>query len=121
MFRVNPVGSLPDCEIVTLIMPPFLLLRHGPRRVQERILVVLSVSGLCLFATVVGDRYFGSSITIGAKGIARVIFLGLDSMTLVILIDGKTRGKGAFTLGFVPVMLYIGLAFRRAWNARESA
>ena len=71
--------------------------------------------GLWLFGTVFGDLYLGSTITNMAKGIARVVFLGLDFTTLAILINGKTRGKIVFTLGFIPVMLNIGLCVPRSF------
>jgi hypothetical protein len=112
MLTVNLVGSLPGCEIVVLLMLPFLLLRRGLSPFRREYLWFYLLLGLWLFGTVVGDLYLGSSITKSAKGIARVAFLGLDFAVLVILINGKTRGKIAFTLGFIPVMLYIAYAFR---------
>ncbi len=121
VFNFNLVGSLPGCELAVLVMLPFLLLRrHGARAFKGEYLWFYLLLALWLFGTVFGDLYLGSTMTNRVKGIARVIFLGLDFMTLAILINGKARGKIAFTLGFVPVMLNIGFAFRHdflvAWK-----
>jgi hypothetical protein len=120
VFNFNLVGSLPGCELGVLFMLPFLLLRHGARAFKREYLWFYMLLALWLFGTVFGDLYLGSTMTNRVKGVARVIFLGLDFMTLAILINGKTRGKIAFTLGFVPVMLNIGFAFRQdflvAWK-----
>jgi hypothetical protein len=112
MLTVNLVGSLPGCEVVVLLMLPFLLLRKGNRAFRREYLWFYLLLGLWLFGTVCADLYLSSPIIKSAKGIARVVFLGFDFTTLVILINGKTRGKIAFTLGFIPVMLYIAFAFR---------
>ena len=120
VFNINLVGSLPGCELAVLIMLPFLFLSHGARAFKGEYLWFYMLLVLWLFGTVFGDLYLGSMMTNRAKGIARVTFLGLDFMTLAILINGKTRGKIAFTLGFVPVMLSIAFAFRQdflvAWK-----
>ncbi len=112
MFNVNLVGSLPGCELVAIALLPFLLLRHGQRALRREYLWFYLLLGLWLFGTVAGDTYLGSTMTSRVKGVARVIFLGLDFTTLAILINRKTRGMIAFTLGFVPVMLYIAFHFR---------
>jgi O-antigen ligase len=112
MITVSLVGSLPGCEIVALFMAPFLLLRHPRRALRHEHLGFYFFLGLWLFGTVVADLYLGSSMVNSAKGIARVIFLGLDFTAVAILVNRKTRGVVVFTLGFVPVMLYIAAAFR---------
>jgi O-antigen ligase len=120
MFTVNLVGSLPGCDIAALIMLPFLLLRHSERAFRREYLWFYLLLGLWLFGTVAADLYLGSTMTNSMKGIARVVFLGLDFTALAILIDGKTRGMIVFTLGFIPAMLKIAFAFREdflvAWK-----
>ena len=120
MLTFNLVGWLPGCDIAALIMLPFLLLRHRERAFQREYLWFYLLLGLWLFGTVAGDLYLGSTMTNSMKGIARVVFLGLDFTALAILIDGKTRGMIVFTLGFIPVMLKIGFEFREdflvAWK-----
>jgi hypothetical protein len=120
MVTVNVVGSLPGCEIVALVMLPFLFLRHGERAFKSEYSWFYFFLGLWLFGTIAGDVYLGSTLARSFKGFARVVFLGLDFTVLVILVNGKTRAVIAFTLGFVPVMLYIAFLFRRdflvAWK-----
>jgi O-antigen ligase len=112
MFSVNLVGSLPGCEIVALVMLPFLLLKHWQRAFRREYLWFYFLLGLWLLGTIAGDVYLQSPMNDRVKGIARVLCFGLDFTTLAILINGKTRGFIAFTVGFVPVMLYIAALFR---------
>ena len=119
-LSVNFVGSLPGCEIVALVMLPFLLLRHGQRAFRREYMWFYALLGLWLLGTIVGDIYFQSAMTNRAKGVARVLCFGLDFATLAILINGSLRGFIAFTIGFAPAMAGIGYHFREdflvAWK-----
>jgi O-antigen ligase len=112
MFSVNIVGSLPGCEIVALVMLPFLLLKHGQRAFRREYRWFYLLLALWLIGTIAGDLYLQGPMNARAKGIARVLCLGLDFTTLAILINGKTRGFIAFTVGFIPFMLYVASRFR---------
>jgi hypothetical protein len=108
----NLVGSLPGCEVVALVMLPFLLLKHGQRAFRREYMWFYFLLGLWLLGTIVGDVYVDSEMASRAKGVARVLCFGLDFATLTILINGKNRGFIAFTIGFVPAMAAIGYHFR---------
>lgn len=112
MFNFNLIGSLPGCELVAIVMLPFLILKHGQRAFRREYVWFYVLLGLWLFGTIVGDVYLATSMNDRAKGIARILCLGMDFTTLAILIDGKVRGIIAFTLGFVPVMFSIAFHFR---------
>jgi O-antigen ligase len=99
VFSADVVGNLPGNEIVALFLFPFLLFSHGKRAFRREYLWFYVLLGGWLFGTVFGDLYVGSSVTNQLKGIARVVFLGLDFITLAILIDKKTRGMIIFALG----------------------
>jgi hypothetical protein len=111
-LSVQFVGSLPGCEIVALFMLPFLMLRHGQRAFRREYMWFYALLGLWLLGTMVGDIYLQSATISRAKGVARVVCLGLDFATLAILINGRLRGFIAFTIGFAPAMAAIGYHFR---------
>jgi hypothetical protein len=104
---VNLVGSFPGDEIVILILLPFLLAKHAARAFRRDYLWFYILLGCWLFGTVFGDLYVGSSVTNQLKGIARVVFLGLDFMALALLIDRKTRGIIVFFIAD-SVLLVVG-------------
>jgi O-antigen ligase len=111
-LSINFVGSLPGSEVVALLMLPFLLLTNGQRAFRREYMWFYLLLGLWLLGTIVGDAYLESAMTNRAKGVARVLYFGLDFAALTILINGKTRGFIAFTIGFAPAMAYIGYYFR---------
>jgi hypothetical protein len=107
VFSVNLVGMLPGAEIVILLLLPFLLIKHGKRAFRREYLWFYVLLGGWLFGTIIGDLYLGTSLANKLKGIARVVFLGMDFATLAILIDRKTRGYVVFFLANT-VLLFVG-------------
>ena len=104
---MNLVGSLPGNEILILILLPFLAINHGERAFRREYLWVYILLGGWLFGTIGGDLYLGTSVASKLKGIARVVFLGLDFAALAVLINRKTRGFIVFLLADA-VLLFLG-------------
>jgi hypothetical protein len=96
---IQLIGSLPYNELLLLPMLPFLLMKYGARAFRREYLWFYVFLGGWLFATVFGDIYNGNYWISRLKGVARVVFFGLDFIVLAILIDRKQRGFIAFALG----------------------
>jgi hypothetical protein len=106
-LSVNLVGSLPGNEIVILILLPFLAINHGERAFRREYMWFYILLGGWVFGTIGGDLYLGTAVASKLKGIARVVFLGLDFAALAVLIDRKTRGFIVFLLADA-VLLFLG-------------
>jgi hypothetical protein len=111
-LSVNVVGSLPGDEILILILFPFLAINHGERAFRREYLWFYILLGGWLFGTIGGDLYLGISVANKLKGIARIVFFGLDFASLAILIDRKTRGMFVFALGIMVIMFSVSLGYR---------
>ena len=111
MLSVNLVGSLPGDEILVLILMPFLLGNHGKRAFRREYLWFYILLAGWLFGTIGGDLYLGTSVANKLKGIARVVFLGLDFAALAILIDRKPRGFIVFLLADAVLLFSAALRF----------
>jgi hypothetical protein len=106
-LSVNLVGSLPGNEIAILILLPFLATSHGGRAFRREYMWFYILLAGWLFGTIGGDLYLGTAVASKLKGIARVVFLGMDFAALAILIDRKTRGYVVFLLADA-VLLFVG-------------
>ena len=105
VYSVDLVGSLPGNEIVALILLPFLLFSRGKRAFRREYLWFYILLAGWLFGTIGGDLYLGVSVSDKLKGIARIVFLGIDFATLAILVNKKTRGMVVFALSITVVMI----------------
>jgi hypothetical protein len=106
-LSLNLVGSLPGDEIVIFILLPFLVISHGGRAFRREYMWFYILLAGWLFGTIGGDLYLGTAVASKLKGIARVVFLGIDFAALAILIDKKTRGYVVFLLADA-VLLFLG-------------
>jgi O-antigen ligase len=106
-LSVNLVGSLPGNEILILFLLPYLAMTHGSRAFRREYMWFWILLGGWLFGTIGGDLYLGTVLASKLKGIARVLFLGIDFAALAILIDKKVRGYIVFLLGDA-VLLFVG-------------
>ena len=104
-FSVNLVGSLPGSEILLFPLLPVLLLAKGSRAFKREYLWFYVLTLAWLLGTIVADLYVGIGLPFRMKGIARVVFFGLDFMVLAILINNKTRRMIIFALSIAAVML----------------
>jgi hypothetical protein len=111
-FSVNLVGSLPGCEILLLPLLPLLLLAKGSRAFKREYLWFYVLTLAWLLGTIVADLYVGIGLPFRMKGIARVVFFGLDFMALAILINNKTRRMIIFALSIAAVMLVFSRSFQ---------
>jgi hypothetical protein len=102
-FRL--VGSFPGCELLVLFFLPPLLLLHPRRAFRREYRWFYILLGLWLLGTVLGDVFLGVPAANRLKGIARVVFLGLDYMTLAILINRKPNRMVAFALSIAACMI----------------
>jgi hypothetical protein len=110
-YSVNVVGSLPGNEVLSLILLPFLLINHRKRAFRREYLWFYVLLLGWLFGTIVGDLYLGVSLDNKLKGIARVVFFGMDFVILAILINKKTRGMIVFALSVAVSFAVSSLGF----------
>lgn len=110
-FSVNLVGALPGNEILLFPILPVLLLAKGSRAFKREYLWFYVLTLAWLLGTIVADSYVGIGSAFRLKGIARVVFFGLDFMLLAILINNKTRRKVIFALSIVAVMFVFSRSF----------
>jgi O-antigen ligase len=111
-FSANLVGALPGNEILLIPILPLLLLAKGSRAFKREYLWFYVLTLAWLLGTIVADLYIGSAAVFRMKGIARVVFFGLDFMALAILINNKTRRMIIFALSIVAVMFIFSRDFR---------
>jgi O-antigen ligase len=111
-FSVSLVGSFPGNELLVLPLLPILLLYRGGRAFKREYFWFYVLVGAWLLGTIVADIYTGSPMINRMKGTARVVFFGLNFMTLAILIGNNTRRMVIFIVTIALVMLRIGLFFR---------
>ena len=103
-YSVNLVGALPGNEILLFPLLPLALLAKGSRAFKRQYLWFYLLTLGWLLGTVVADLYVGIGLPFRMKGIARVVFFGLDFMLLAILINNKTRRIIILALSIVAVM-----------------
>jgi O-antigen ligase len=111
-FSVNLVGALPGNEILLFPLLPLLLLAKGGRAFKREYLWFYVLTLAWLLGTIVADLYVGIGLPFRMKGIARVVFFGLDFMLLAILINNKTRRMIIFALSIVAVMFIFSRSFQ---------
>ncbi len=111
-FSVNLVGALPGNEILLFPLLPLLLLAKGSRAFKREYLWFYVLTLAWLLGTIVADLYVGIGLPFRMKGIARVVFFGLDFMALAILMNNKTRRMIIFALSIVAVMLVFSRDFQ---------
>ena len=111
-FSVNLVGALPGNEILLFPLLPLALLAKGSRAFKRQYLWFYVLTLGWLLGTVVADLYVGIGLPFRMKGIARVVFFGLDFMLLAILINNRTRRIIILALSIVAVMLVFSRDFR---------
>jgi hypothetical protein len=111
-FSVLLVGSFPGNELLVLPLLPILLLYRGERAFKREYFWFYVLVGAWLLGTIVADIYTGSPMVNRMKGTARVVFFGLNFMTLAILIGNNTRRMVIFIVTIALVMFRISLAFR---------
>jgi hypothetical protein len=96
---------MPGSEILVLVMAPFLLVRHGERAFRREYLWFYLLLFGWFLGTIMSDVYMDSPFSSRLKGIARVVFFGLDFIVLAILINRKARGLIVFALSMIPVRI----------------
>lgn len=102
-------GQLPIGEIVILgILPAALILRHQ-RIFQRRYKWAYILMGLWLFSEVISDFYVGTSPVDRAKGMARIIFFGIDLAVASSLIGTNLRRIKLFALGLAAMNVLDGI------------
>jgi hypothetical protein len=111
-YSVNLVGALPGNEILLFPFLPLALLAKGSRAFKREYLWFYVLTLGWLLGTIVADLYVGIGLPFRMKGIARVVFFGLDFMALAILINNKTRRIVIFALSIVAVMLVFSRDFQ---------
>jgi hypothetical protein len=111
-FSVNLIGSFPGNELLVLPLLPILLLYRGDRAFKREYLWFYVLVGAWLLGTIVADIYTGSPMVNRMKGTARVVFFGLNFMTLAILISNSTRRMIIFIVTIAIVMFSISMYFR---------
>jgi O-antigen ligase len=111
-FSVDLVGSFPGNELLVLPLLPILLLYRGRRAFKREYLWFYVLVGAWFLGTIIADMYTGSPMVNRMKGTARVVFFGLNFMTLAILIGNNTRRMVIFILTIAIVMFRISMAFR---------
>jgi O-antigen ligase len=111
-FSLNLVGSFPGNELLVLPLLPILLLYRGDRAFKREYVWFYLLVGAWLLGTIVADIYTGSPMVNRMKGTARVVFFGLNFMTLAILIGNNTRRMVIFIVTIAIVMFRISMAFR---------
>ncbi len=111
-YSVNLVGALPGNEILLFPLLPLALLAKGGRAFKREYLWFYVLTLAWLLGTIVADLYVGIGLPFRMKGMARVVFFGLDFMLLAILINNKTRRMIIFALSIVAVMLVFSRDFQ---------
>jgi hypothetical protein len=111
-YSVNLVGALPGNEILLFPLLPLLLLAKGSRAFKREYLWFYVLTLAWLLGTIMADLYVGIAPAFRMKGIARVVFFGLDFMVLAILINNKTRRMIIFALSIVAVMFVFARSFQ---------
>jgi O-Antigen ligase len=111
-FSVDLVGSFPGNELLVLPLLPILLLYRGRGAFKREYFWFYVLVGAWFLGTIVADIYTGSPMVNRMKGTARVVFFGLNFMTLAILIGNNTRRMVIFILTIAIVMFRISLEFR---------
>lgn len=99
-------GQLPYGEIVVLIMLPYFLMTQRDKIFRKEYRTAYLLLALWILSQSVTDMYVGAPFDNRIKGLARVVFFGLDFAFLSVLIGRDRRRMIAYFLGsFVTVLL----------------
>lgn len=117
-YTLGFIGTVPICELFILALLPALLLQHGRLAFRREFRWFYILLLLWLFGTIINDIYLGVSPGDRMKGVARIVFFGMDFMTLAILINQRIRGMIAFAVSIVVVMCWYFVSFQAEFDTR---
>jgi hypothetical protein len=100
-FAVHFVGDLYLAEILMLLVFPFLVMLRGRRALRPELKGVYVFLGLWLLGLVIADAYNHTDPIDRLRGIALIVFFGIDIAGLSILIGRHEKRKLLFLVGLM--------------------
>lgn len=104
-YTVHLGGQLPIGEIIMLAMLPAALILRHERIFQSRYKWAYILMAVWLFSEILSDVHAGTSPVDRAKGMARILFFGIDLATISVLVGSNLRRIKIFALGLVIMYL----------------
>jgi hypothetical protein len=109
IYSFYGAGQIPGSEFMVMALLPLLYLIHKHIWNLTQYKVFYLFLALWLLDTIIDDLYLGVTLQNRVKGMARIIFLGLDFTTLAVLYQlskRKTRFMQVFSLS-IAFVLYV--------------
>ena len=97
-FIVKLVGDFPTAEFVLLCLFPILLIARGSRLIRRDLLPIVVLFGLWLLNQALTDVYRQSAPIDWIRGVANIVFLGIDCAGLLMLLAESARRQVIFIL-----------------------
>jgi len=98
-FSTHFIGDLPVGEVLLLCAMPLLIAFGVKRAFRENLRTVYVLMALWLLGLIVADVYNDTSIVDRMRGMALIVFFGLDLVALCILLGRNERRKLWFFVG----------------------
>jgi hypothetical protein len=126
LFYIQVVGQLPYAEVLTALALPFIVLKSWSVLQRPGTRTVIVLMAIWIFSQTISDIVNGSPMGARLKGIARVLFLGINFIVFSAVVGRNTKRIVLLTLGlaasqFVRLQMMGVLGTATAWKFGESS